>query len=88
MIHHSPYSLSLSNIPTIQCINRHNIQQGYQSIINNPHTLPMLLEHQILMLISILIIQNISKHQQAIDHDNNQKTLYDGAVMVKDGLNG
>jgi hypothetical protein len=88
MIHHSPYSLSLSNIPTIQCINRHNIQQGYQSIINNPHALPMLLEHQILMLISILIIQNISKHQQAIDHHNNQKTSTMMARIVRNGLNG
>jgi hypothetical protein len=51
-----PYSLSLSNIPKINN-NRHNIQKGYQSIINN--TLPMLLEHQILMLISILIIVNM-----------------------------
>jgi hypothetical protein len=48
----------------------------------------MLLEHQILMLISILIIDNIQIITRAIDH-HNKTIIYDGAkwlTMVQDGL--
>lgn len=49
----------------------------------------MLLEHQILMLISILIIDNI-QITRATDHHNNQKpstmVARHGLTMLQDGL--